>query len=511
MKNGTDLTTFTQSDGTMEQYYSGGDRFLTKAFALLASYWKSNAADNALYMTQGGLDTYLPIQLRDLKHNAASAMEKRLGDYVWSQLGSYRLVPYYYPSLLDPDNNITAANKQHLDFPLHAAELLTWFENDHIYGDKTMRLCDATMTSYGQPLQGVFPWADVTTGQHYGRITLIEHIGYMAFGMATVTKLTGQDKYLRWADQKVDFVYAQRPNSWLHILADKLTPDDFVPSATSGTDTLYYVRRLFEAWKLLDGKPAYQQYADKYRTQALAVAQHWIVNNWRPEFGHFSGKVPLKTDPPIPTNTLPTSIYGDGKWNTLFILVWAYRATSDANTAATYLALLKTAWENLLTMSTASVGLVDGRFISGVGSGYIDEAPPASVSPSPSSGQINFLDLLLTAYEASGDSYFLTRAITLGDNMLVKGDVVFLPNSGLPGAVFLRLAQAYNTIRRLQIIMGARNRTIKIESEKGEGILFAIVPADIAIVYLPQDRYAVSVENRSKNVALDSDMIISFP
>lgn len=60
--------------------------------------------------------------------------------------------------------------------------------------------------------------------------------------------------------------------------------------------------------------------------------------------------------------------------------------------------------------------------------------------------------------------------------------------------------------------MGARNRLVTIKSEKNEKpTLVTLVSADIAIVYLPQDRYAVSVENHSKNVALDSDMIISFP
>jgi hypothetical protein len=510
MNNGTDLTTFTQSDGTMEQYYSGGDKFLTKAFALLVSYWNYNAADTSLYMTQGGLDTYLPIQLRDLKHNAANAMEQRLGEHVSESLSPLGLVPYYAHTFQDSDNNyLSANNKQHVDFAIHASELLSWTDSFRRLAEQ---VCGATKTRLDFSGGGVFPWADATTGAQAGRITGIEYIAQLVAGMIVVSDLTGDSQYLQWADQKIDFVWAQRPNSWLNILADKLTPDDFVPSPTSGTDTLYYVRRLFEAWKVLEGKRAYQQYADKYRTQALAVAHHWIANNWRPEFGHFSGKVLLKTDPPISTKTLPTSIYGDGKWNTLFILVWAYRATSDANSAATYLALLKTAWENLLKMSTTIPGLVDGRFISGVGSGYIDEAPPASVSSSPSSGQINFLDVLLTAYEATSDPYFLVQAVALGENMLAHGEVVFLSNTGLPGAVFLRLAQAHSTIRRLQINMGARNRLITIKSERNEKPeLGTVVTADIAIVYLPQDRYAVSVENHSKNVALDSDVIISFP
>lgn len=59
--------------------------------------------------------------------------------------------------------------------------------------------------------------------------------------------------------------------------------------------------------------------------------------------------------------------------------------------------------------------------------------------------------------------------------------------------------------------MGAKDRAIKIKSEQGEPKLFSHVPADIAIVYLPQGSYVVTVENDSKTVALDSDMTISFP
>ena len=83
-------------------------------------------------------------------------------------------------------------------------------------------------------------------------------------------------------------------------------------------------------------------------------------------------------------------------------------------------------------------------------------------------------------------------------------------NTGLAGTVFLRLAQAHKQIRRLQVIMGARDRAIKIQSGPDVLMLFS-VPADIAIVYLPQGPYVVTVENDSKTVALDSDMTISFP
>jgi hypothetical protein len=85
--NGTDLTMFTNLDGTLERYYALGDRFLHKAFDLLTAYGNS-IANNGLNMTLGGLDFYLPKQLQNMQHHAAVEMEKRLGDYVWNHLKS---------------------------------------------------------------------------------------------------------------------------------------------------------------------------------------------------------------------------------------------------------------------------------------------------------------------------------------------------------------------------------------------------------------------------------------
>lgn len=416
--NGTDLTMFTNLDGTLERYYALGDSFLHKAFDLLTAYGNMIAANSGLYMTLGGLDFYLPKQLQNMQHHAPVEMEKRLGDYVWNHLSHISLVPFYSQTYLDPENNVQAANKQRVDFPIHAAELLNWFETNDIYRKNAAKICEATKTYYDFPRGargGVYPWADVTSGKRLGKITHIPFIGAMALGMAIVTNATSDIQFLEWADQKLDFAWNQRP-SLLPILVDRLTQEGYYhlnhdPVESSDTDTLYHVRYLFEMWKLLDGKPAYQHYADKYRNQALAVVNQWYLTGWRPEFGHFMRKLQFADGSPD-----KMTIYGDGKWNTLYVLVWAYRATGEIK----YLSRLKEAWENLLTMSTNTPGLVDARFDSGVGNGVLEAGH-----------QTQFLNVLLDAYDASDDPYFIAHAVALADGMLVKGDVVFPPSNGL--------------------------------------------------------------------------------
>jgi len=489
--NGTDLTTFTHVDGTSEKYYSGNDnRFLNKALELLTTYGNWAAANGNLYMTRGSLDLYLPIQLRNIQHSAADAMETRLGDYVWSQRSPLGLVPTSF-NYLDTANNIPTANKQHVSFPLHASELLSWFEKDRTYGQNAAGVCAATKTYHDFAGGGVYPWADVTTGASSGTLNQTKSYGALALGMAIVTNVTRDIGFLQWVDQKIDFVWAQRP-SRLPILADLFTPQAYVVNEPSDTDTLYYVRYLFEMWELFAGKPAYQKYADKYLAQALAVVNQWDKTGWMQQFGHFTRKLNFTDGSPADTR-----IYGDGKWNTLFVLVWAYRATRDRK----YLERLMVAWENLLTMSTnTQPGLVDERFDSGVGNGVLEAGH-----------QTQFLNVLLDAYEASNNLYFLAHAVALADGMLVKGDVVFPTSNGEAGASFLRLSLKHEKIRRLRVIMGGKDLAIKIKSEQGEPKLFTRVPADIAMVYLPQGSYVVNVESYTKTVSLDSDLAISFP
>jgi hypothetical protein len=276
-----------------------------------------------------------------------------------------------------------------------------------------------------------------------------------------------------------------------HFLSEAFSLTDSSPAPpTSDTDTLYYVRQLYDLWWLLKPFPAWREKANKYRDQALAVTNQWYETGWLSSSGYFTRKLNFDGTP------ADTRLYGDGKANTLYILVWAYRATGDSK----YLDRFKTAWANLLAKSTNGTGLVDDLFESGVGNGTLDDYL-----------QVGLLDALTFAYEVSGDPAFLTYAKAQADGILALGDTAFAHTSPENiGSPLLRFALAQKKIWRLQVNMGERNRDIIIRNSQGATVLSSQVPADLAMVFMPQGRYEVTVGGRTKTIHLRSNRTLIF-
>lgn len=73
----------------------------------------------------------------------------------------------------------------------------------------------------------------------------------------------------------------------------------------------------------------------RYLYIALGMTLDWLGGGWIDQWGHFSRKIFYEGD------RAQDGIYGDGMWNTLFVLVEAYRVTGDAF----YLEYAARAWE----------------------------------------------------------------------------------------------------------------------------------------------------------------------
>lgn len=73
----------------------------------------------------------------------------------------------------------------------------------------------------------------------------------------------------------------------------------------------------------------------RYLYIALGMTLDWLRGGWIDQWGHFSRKIFYEGD------RAQDGIYGDGMWNTLYVLVDAYRVTGDPF----YLSYVTRAWE----------------------------------------------------------------------------------------------------------------------------------------------------------------------
>ncbi len=489
-ENGTDFTVYTRPDLHTEKYYAANDPSLEEAFTQLRTWWNSVALSN-LNLTRGYVDQYLPLTLQKLHHHAADAMMRRFAEYLWSQqCPTTDLVPTSFP-FFDPTSGVSVQNHQAVSFPAKLPEFLRWFPTNSLYRQHAKEILDGTMTFHNFLGGGVYPWVDVSTGIPAGTVTLLPALGSFMEALGYFTIVTTNHHYLQVADQKNEFIWQHRPNLALPILPEVLSLTDSSPAPpTSDTDTLYYVRQLYNLWWLLKPFPVWREKADKYRDQALAVTNQWYETGWLSSAGHFTRKLNFDGTP------ADTRLYGDGKANTLYVLVWAYRATGDPK----YLKRLKTAWSNLLAQSTNGTGLVDDLFESGVGNGQLED----HIQPA-------LLDVLTFAYEVSGDPAFLRYAQAQADKMLALGDAAVAHTSPENvGPPFLRFTLAHQSIWRLQIQMGQRDQRLRIQNAQGITVLDAQVPAESAVVFLPQGKYKISVGSQTKSVTLQANRTLSF-
>jgi len=462
-----ELTQIESADGTKKVYYAVGDEFLVTGLELTERYW-SEIAKSGRHLLRGHLDNYLPIALKSLEYEPADLMMRSFANSFFAARDRKTgLIPYSYDSWLDQSKTMRTKGKQPVALISQGVKLCQWFQEDLALQDDCLALASDTMEHFDfEPGndQGLWGWVDVETGSEPRiLLTLIQDYGAIANAFAYLSESTENSQLMQWAERKLDFVWQNRLNSNLPLLNEQFLPNQALlrpEELSSDTDTLYYVRHLFELYELTGEK--------KYRDWAIAVTDLWYEKSWQPEYGHFIRK--LNPDGTAAVDTL----YGDGKYNTLYILVHAYEVSRDPK----YLDRLKEAWDNLLEIGDR------GFVAASIKQGQMIEASGLDKQ------QTFFLDLLVAAYEVSGDRAILQAAEDLGRRIISEGEQVMRIEGGQAGDAFLRLALARQEIQRLEIPMGEVGRSLIITDD--EGIIFeAIVPAEVAVVYLPEGNYEI--------------------
>lgn len=471
---------FAAPTGATEAYYAAGDELLTAAFELMGPYW-DRIATQGLSQVRGHLDNYLPLELQAMRHRPAEAMMRKFADAFFAardpETGLIPGTAWTWHS----NHLVNQKNKQPVYLIAKAADLLEWFPGDADLRAKGVALAEATMKHFDYEYTpgkkaGMWGYVDVKGGESRGPITITLHYGAMARGMAYLSKLTGDQRLLDWADQKLEFVWRTRLNKDLPILCDTFVPYSAVMNDgwTSDTDTLYHVRQLFKIHGLTG--------IAKYRDWALATTDLWFDRAWNAEWGHFIRK--LRPDG-SPANE---SLYGDAKYNTLHMLIAAYRVTRNPK----YVERLKLAWQNLQRLS------IDGLVAEVMTRGKTDTQ--RGFDPQ----QTMYLDILRDAYEATGDAEFLREAEAHAVRVLRAGRPAMRIEGCQAGHALLRLALARQPIHRLELAMGETNAALKITRD-GQPVLETTVPAAVAVVYLPAGKYQVQTGAQIRDVILDRD------
>ena len=472
-----DLTHIKLAGSKEEAYYIAGDKFLIAGFDIMDRYW-SEIAKTGKHLLRGHLDNYLPIALKSLDYQPADAMMGSFAESFFSTRNPHTgLIPFSYDSL-DPFSNMSTGNKQPVALISKGVEICQWFPDDLNLLKKCVALAEATIKHFDENNAGMWGWVEVKDGQPKSKVTLTQDYGAVANGLAYLSQKTGNPKFIKWANQKLEFVWQNRMNQHLALLEEQFTPTQaFLRSEerSSDTDTLYYVRQLFDLHQLTGEK--------KYLDRAMAVTNLWYDKAWVEQWGHFIRKLNPDGKPAV------NQLYGDGKYNTLYILVQAYRTTKDPK----YIQRFRQAWDNLLNMGKDGFVpeyIEQGKMVNRYG---LDQQ------------QTIFLDILVAAYEASGDKEILEAAENLGNRILQRGEKVMRMEGGQAGQAFLRLALARQKISRLQVAVGKAGTPMKV-TQNGNRVLEVIVPAEVAVVYLPEGMYNLEVGkhgfSRKKNIRL---------
>ena len=415
-----------------------------------------------------------------MEYEPAETMMRSIAEYFFAARDlNTGLIPYSYDSWLDKSQTMRTLGKQPVGLIAKGVEICQWFPEDPNLQNNCLALAKDTIKHFDFNSAGLWGWVDASTGSEPRiLLTLTHDYGLVANALAYLSQQTENPQLMQWADQKLEFVWQNRMNEQLPILHEQFIVNKALLRSgemSSDTDTLYYVRELFKLYELTGEL--------KYRDWAIAVTNLWYEKAWNQDWGHFIRK--LNPDGTPAVNTL----YGDGKYNTLYILLHAYEVTQDVK----YLNRFKLAWSNLLQMGEN--GFVpeyinQGKMVQEYG---LDKQ------------QTIFLDLLVAAYEVSGDQSLLEEAEDLGKRIIEAGEQVMRIEGSQAGNAFLRLALARQKIRRLEVTLDNTNMPLRIKQD-GKKVLEVIVPGEVAVVYLPENFYELEVGeeglSRTKNIQL---------
>jgi hypothetical protein len=468
------LGRFVRGDGTVVTTYAAGDSFLVAGFTLTDRYWSAIARRGRRQLL-GSLDSYLPAVLMD-DEGARRMMRGFAASFYAARDPRTGLIGYSY----DVPNALAGGRtggRQPVDLLYAAMELQRWFPGDRELLAAARALGDATLAAFDEPGAGVWGWAEVKGAAPALPGVHPVQLGRVAEAMVRLSAATGDPRYRRWAEAKLRWARSTRGGA--KLVCGVFNPRGRVETdgGLCDTDLLYLTRRVFAVSRLTGDR--------ELRDWALGDTEAWFTGGWLAEHGHFVRR--LRPDGTAATDAL----YGDAKFNTLHVLIAAYRETGDAR----YLQRLRLAWSNLAAAGSDGLAperLQAGRMVAGRG-----------LSPA----QTGFVQLLVDAYVVSGDTAFLALARTLGASILRRGESVMRLQGGQAGHALLRLAIASREVHRVDVALGGPLARAVV-TEGGRRVVDARGPGAVAVIYLAKDGATLATSGGARvisdrRVALD--------
>jgi len=395
---------------------------------------------------------------------------------------------------------------------------------------------------------------------------MVDGYGAVAQAFVHLSKLTGTTAYADFAGQINEGLWQARHNHATYLIPDTVTPRGPLPGDqvlinhqwkyTHDTDCLYWARALFDAYGLvrrskspLTPTPAEEQFCapsgatadllatlqcriqlrrqkvsallrselpDRYLGMALGLTLDWIHYGWNPYHQQFIRKIAHDGTPGA------SVIYGDGKWNTLHILLEAYRYTHDSF----YLDLFDQAWQQWKKLADQLGGLFPKRMENGV-----LPTPPIPSNcwgshPAPDNVECYqefFLGVIVSAYQLTLAAQaprpdYLVDAQTLADKLKAEhqaGQDYYQHTHGILGSALVRLALAQGKLRRIGLnLSGGPVTKLSIQHANEEMIEIAVKGHQRVVIYMDVGAYQVikhfSDSQQSVPIALQVDNDMDF-
>jgi hypothetical protein len=333
--------------------------------------------------------------------------------------------------------------------------------------------------------KGLYRYVDVTTGQRLESFVRIQEYGKLGTRMAEMFRLTHEAKWRARVQELNELVWSRRRDPRrgfvpLVIDAEKAGVSFNVEAGiaseaaswTGDSDCIYYIRDVFEQWRLTD-LALLKEIVLRHGSDFAQAA--WLGD----KAGHFSRNWWVDGRP------LTSRMYGDGRFNTNYQLGMAAILAPDAAEKQKFLAMLDRQLATFQRLDSVG-GMFGMQFLSNgkVAPEYGHAMDDFGICTS----QEQYVAIHLVAWQASSERRYLDAAKAHMDRIILAGPAYWNPQNNHFPIVAVALADALARPMRFEIPLGGTGAELSLLQD-GKSVFTTTVPAECAVVYLPPGRY----------------------
>jgi hypothetical protein len=337
--------------------------------------------------------------------------------------------------------------------------------------------------------RGFYGIVDLDTGARLAPGVKINFYGYFGAALAEIYALTKDAKWRDRVQEINQLVWSRRRNparAYVPLFLDAENPnfsynvEAQVSAKEAGwsndSDSIYYIRDVFEQWKLTD-LPLLKEIVLRHGRDYIEAA--WLGD----AIGHFTRHWWVDVQP------LSQRMYGDGRFNSNYQMAHAAALVETAKEKRFFLDYLD---KQLTTFQKLDgvAGLFGQQFLDG--GKIVPEYGYGMDDWGLSQSQEQYCAIQLAAYESSGERKYLDAAKAQMDRMLAVGPQYWNPRNASFSAVAVRLAKALGQPARVEIALGTKDTELRL-LRGGDEVFKAKVVAEFAVIFLPPGDYTAEI------------------